>query len=71
MKSEYLDKVEENRERKHVCGGYTQKSEPCHVKLLQLFLFLLTVSFGFISLTTAAHVSRKACSMTSLWAAGS
>lgn len=36
--------------------------------MFQLFLFLLTVSFGFIFLTTAAHVSWKACSMTLLWA---
>lgn len=40
----------------------SRKSRPCCAKLLQLFLFLLAVSFGFIFSATVVHMSRKAYS---------
>lgn len=48
----------------------SRKSRPCCAKLLQLFLFLLAVSFGFTFSATAVHMSRKAYSMAKLHGGG-
>lgn len=71
LKLLYMDKGAEERKRKK--GAKVQnsrKSRPCCAKLLQLFLFLLAVSFGFIFSATAVHMSRKAHSMTELHRGG-
>lgn len=44
----------------------SRKSRSCCAELLQLFLFLLAVSFGFTFSATGVHMGRKAYRMAQL-----